>query len=344
MNALAARLAREYPKSNTDWGAKLVPLHEQMVGNIKPALLVLLGAVGFVLLMACANIANLLLARAGAREKEIAIRLALGARRARLIRQFLTESILLSVLGGSAGMLLAVLGGELLVAINPVSIPRLSEMGPDLRLLGFTLAVVFLTGIIFGLIPALQASKPDLNKVLKEGGRDSRASASGDRIRSVLVVSEIAIALVLLVGAGLLLKTFIRLQGVNPGFNSTNVLTFNLQLPSTKYGDWLQVSSFYSQLLERIKALPGVQSADVAGFLPLESGWRMAFTITGQPKAADGEDLMAQYRMVSPTYFQTMGIPLLQGRELTEREDADAPGVVVINQAMAARYWPGEDP
>ncbi|HEX8184631.1 MAG TPA: ABC transporter permease, partial [Blastocatellia bacterium] len=249
MNALAARLEREFPKSNTDWGARLVPLHEQIVGDIKPALLILLGAVGFVLLIACANIANLLLARAGAREKEVAIRLALGANRARLIRQFLTESMLLAVLGGAIGMVLAVSGSKLLAAMNPISIPRLGEMGIDLRLLLFTLGAVFLTGIVFGLVPALQASKPDLNRVLKEGGRDSKASASGQRIRSVLVVSEIALALVLLVGAGLLLKTFLRLQGVNPGFSATNILTFNLQLPSTKYGEWLQVSSFYSQLL-----------------------------------------------------------------------------------------------
>ena len=344
INALAARLEREFPRSNTDWGARLIPLHEQIVGNIKPALLVLLGAVGFVLLIACANIANLLLARAGAREKEVAIRLALGANRARLIRQFLTESMVLAVLGGAIGMLLAVSGGMLLTTINPISIPRLNEMGIDLRLLAFTLGIVFLTGVVFGLVPALQASKPDLNKVLKEGGRDSKASASGNRIRSVLVVSEIALALVLLVGAGLLLKTFVRLQGVNPGFNSSNLLTFNLQLPSTKYRDWLQVSSFYSQLVDRIKVLPGVQSADVAGFLPLESGWRMAFTITGQPTPADGEAPIAQYRIASPTYFQTMGIPLLQGRELNERDNQDAPGVVVINQAMAGRFWPNEDP
>ena len=344
LNALAARLEQEFPKSNTDWSAKVISLHEQIVGNIKPALLILLGAVGFVLLIACANIANLLLSRAGARQKEVAIRLALGANRPRLIRQFLTESLLLAVVGGAIGILLAVLGGKLLVALNPISIPRLDEMGVDLRILLFTLGIVILTGIIFGLVPALQASKPDLNQVLKEGGRDSQASASGRRIRSALVVAEIAIALVLLVGAGLLLRAFIRLQGVSPGFNPANLQTFNLQLPSTKYKDWSQVSGFYAQLLDRIKALPGVQSADVAGFLPLESGWRLAFTITGQPKAPDGEDLIAQYRIVSPNYFQTVGIPMARGRQLTERDNADAPGVVVINQAMAERFWQGEDP
>jgi putative ABC transport system permease protein len=344
MNALAARLEQEFPKSNTDWTARVISLHEQIVGNIKPALLILLGAVGFVLLIACANIANLLLSRAGARQKEVAIRLALGANRRRLIRQFLTESLLLALVGGVIGMLLAVLGGKLLVAINPTSIPRLSEMGVDLRILLFTLGVALLTGIIFGLVPALQASKPDLNQVLKEGGRDSQASASGRRIRNMLAVAEIAIALVLLVGAGLLLRTFIRLQSVSPGFNPSNLMTFNLQLPSSKYKEWPQVSGFYSQLLDRLKAIPGVQSADAATFLPLESGWRLAFTITGQPQAPDGEQSIAQYRIVSSDYFQTVGLPMLRGRQLNERDNADAPGVVVINQAMAERFWPDADP
>jgi putative ABC transport system permease protein len=344
MDALAARLEQEYPKSNTDWATKVISLHEQIAGNIKPALLILLGAVGFVLLIACANIANLLLSRAGARQKEVAIRLALGANRQRLIRQFLTESLLLALVGGAVGILLAVLGGKLLVALNPVSIPRLDEMGVDGRILLFTLGIVLLTGIIFGLVPALQASKPDLNQILKEGGRDSQASASGRRIRNALVVAEIAIALVLLVGAGLLLRAFIRLQNVSPGFNPSNLMTFNLQLPSSKYRDWLQVSAFYSQLIDRLKALPGVQSADAAGFLPLESGWRLAFTITGQPKAPDGEESIAQYRMITPDYFQTLGVPMLRGRQLTERDNADAPGVVVINQAMAERFWADEDP
>ena len=343
MSALSRRFEQEYPRTSLDWGVTLIPLRNEIVGNFRVALLVMLGAVAFVLLIACANIANLLLARAGARQKEIAIRLAMGASRSRLIRQFLTESILLASFGCAIGLVLAYFGGKALMTLNPIAIPRLSEIGIDGRMLGFTLGITLVTGIIFGLVPALQASKPDLNQVLKEGGRDSKAS-SGNRIRSALVISEIAIALVLLIGAGLLLKTFIRLQGAEPGFNPNGVLTFNLQLPISKYSDWRQVSAFYSRILDRIKTIPGVQSADAASFLPLESGWRLKFSIAGRPAPEPGEEPIAQYRPISKGYFQTMGIPLIEGRELTERDNADAPGVIVINQAMADRYWPGEDP
>ncbi|MCI0486525.1 MAG: ABC transporter permease [Blastocatellia bacterium] len=344
MTALARRFEKEYPQSNTDWGVTLVGLHDQIVGRVRPALLVLLGAVGFVLLIACANVANLLLVRAGAREKEVAIRMALGAGRFRLIRQFLTESVLLAMLGGALGLALAFLGGRLLMAINPIDIPRADEAGIDLRILGFTLAVSLLTGLIFGIVPALQFSRPDLNSTLKEGGRESRAGSSGRRIRSALVVSEIALALMLLVGAGLLLKSFFRLQGVNPGLNPANVLTLNLQLPFSNYSDWRQVSNFYAQLTDRIEALPGVTSADVTGFLPLESGWRLRFAIPDRPPTPPGEELVAQYHQVSPGYFRTLGIRLLAGRELTDHETADSPGVVIINEAMARRYFPDEDP
>ncbi|MGA9771464.1 MAG: ABC transporter permease [Blastocatellia bacterium] len=343
MSALSRRFEQEYPRTSVDWGVTLIPLRNEIVGNFRVALLVMLGAVAFVLLIACANIANLLLARAGARQKEIAIRLALGASRSRLIRQFLTESILLASLGCALGLVLAYFGGKALMTLNPVAIPRLNEIGIDARMLGFTLGITLVTGIIFGLVPALQASKPDLNQVLKEGGRDSKTS-SGNRIRNALVVSEIAIALVLLIGAGLMLKTFIRLQGAEPGFNPQNILTFNLQLPISKYSDWRQVSSFYTRILDRIKTIPGVQSADAASFLPLESGWRLKFSIADRPPAELGEEPIAQHRPISKGYFQTMGIPLIAGRELTERDHADAPGVIVINQALANRYWPDEDP
>jgi putative ABC transport system permease protein len=343
MTALGHRLEQEYPRTNIDWGVTLIPLRNEIVGNFRVALLVMLGAVAFVLLIACANIANLLLARAGARQKEIAIRLAMGASRSRLIRQFLTESILLASLGCALGLVLAYFGGKALMTLNPVAIPRSNEIGIDARMLGFTLGITLITGIIFGLVPALQASKPDLNQVLKEGGRDSKSS-SGNSIRNALVVSEIAIALVLLIGAGLLLKTFIRLQRAEPGFNPDGVLTFNLQLPGSKYSDWRQVSSFYTRILDRIKSLPGVQSADAASFLPLESGWRLKFSIAGRPPAEPGEEPIAQHRPISKGYFQTMRIPLIEGRELTERDNVDAPGVIVINQALAHRYWPDEDP
>jgi putative ABC transport system permease protein len=343
-NALGHRLEEEYPKSNANWGVSIIPLHHEIVGNFRPALFIMLGAVAFVLLIACANIANLLLARAGSRQKEIAIRLALGASRARLIRQLLTESILLASLGCALGLLLAFFGGKFLMAFNPISIPRLNQAAIDARMVVFTLAVTLLTGIIFGLVPALQASKPDLNQVLKEGGRDSKASSSGNRIRNALVVAEIAIALTLLISAGLMLKTFLHLQRAEPGFNPNGVLTFNLQLPGAKYNDWRQVSAFYSRLLDRIKTLPGAQSADATSFLPLEKGWPLKIMIVGQPQPEPGEEPIGQYRPISRGYFQTMRIPLIEGREFTERDNADARGVVIINQAMASRYWPDEDP
>lgn len=344
LSALGRRLEQEYPKSNINWGVSLVPLHNEIVGNFRPALLIMLGAVALVLLIACANIANLLLARAGSRQKEIAIRLALGASRARLIRQLLTESILLASIGCALGLLLAYFGGKFLMAFSPIAIPRLSEIVIDARMVSFTVAITLATGIIFGLVPALQASRPDLNQVLKEGGRDSRSSSSGNRIRHALVVSEIAIALMLLIGAGLLLKTFLHLQRAEPGFNPNSVLTFNLQLPGSKYNDWRQVSSFYSRLLDRIRTLPGAQSADATSFLPLDRGRPLKINIVGQPVPQPGEEPVGQYRPVSRGYFQTMGIPLVEGREFVERDNADASGVVVINQAMASRYWPNENP
>lgn len=343
MSALSNRIAQENAQSNKDWGAAVVPLHTQLVGDFRLALLVLLAAVGLVLLIACANVANLLLARAGAREKEVAIRLALGAGRIRLVRQLLTESVLLAFLGGASGLLLAIFGSKLLMAVNPIKIPRLDELSINLPTLGFTVGLVMLTGLVFGLVPALQASKPDLNRALKEGGRDSRGGASS-RIRSALVIAEVALALTLLIGAGLLLKSFVSLQRVDPGFNSTNVLTFNLQLPPSKYSDWRQVSTLYSQLIARLKTLPGVQAADVTGFLPLEGGWPTKFFIRGRPAPLSGEEPVAQHRQVSEGYFQTMGIPLRRGRQFSEHDDADAPGVVMVNEAFVHRYYPDEDP
>ena len=342
LNSLAVRIAQDNPRTNTGWGVTIVPLREQLVGNYKTALLVLLGAVGFVLLIACTNVANLLLARAGAREKEFSIRVALGAGRIRLIRQLLTESLMLALLGGALGLLLAVFGGNLLMAVNPFKIPLLEKLIIDVKILGFTMAVALLTGLLFGLVPALHATKSDLNSTLKEGGRESKGAKT--RLRNVLVVAEIAITLVLLIGAGLMLKSFIGLQRIDPGFNSSNVLTFNLQLPGVKYTDWRQVAGFYSQLTQRLKNVPGIRSADVTSYMPLESGYRIPFVNPEHPAAPDGEQLMAQYRMVGYDYFKTMGIPLLQGRMFTEYDLADSQPVVMINQALKRRYWPNEDP
>ncbi len=341
MNALSSRIAQENPQSNKDWSAAVVSLRDQLVGDFRLALLVLFGAVGLVLLIACANVANLLLARAGAREKEVAIRLAIGATRGRFLRQLLTESVLLSLLGGVFGMLIAAWGADVLLKFNPVELPPLDSLSVNAPILGFTLGVSLLTGLIFGLVPALHASRPDLNRTLKEGGRDSQTG--GGRIRGALVIAEVAIAMVLLLGAGLLLKSFMRLQRMDAGFNPANVLTFNLQLPFSSYRDWRQVSELYSALIARLKSVPGVQAADATGFLPLEGGWPTKFLIQGRPPVR-GEEPVAQHRPVSEGYFQTMGIPLLRGRQFDERDQADAPGVMIVNEALARRYFPNEDP
>src|SRR5262245_26685168 len=341
INALSIRIARENPQSNKDWGAVVISLRDQLVGDFRLALLVLFGAVGLVLLIACGNVANLLLARAGAREKEVAIRLAIGATRGRLLRQLLTESVLLALLGGVIGLLVAAWGADVLLKLNPVEIPRTGNLSVNAPILAFTLGVSLLTGLIFGVVPALSASRSDLNRALKEGGRDSQTG--GGRIRGALVIAELAIAMILLVGAGLLLKSFMRLQLADAGVNPANVLTFNLQLPSSSYRDYSQVSELYSALIARLKSIPGAQSADAAGFLPLEGGWPTKFLIQGRP-AAQGEEPVAQHRPVSEGYFQTMGIPLLYGRRFDERDQADAPGVVIINEALQRRYFPNEDP
>jgi putative ABC transport system permease protein len=345
MNTIAARLQQQYPDSNTDLGAAVVPLHEQVAGDIKPALLILLGAVGFVLLIACANVANLLLVRAAVRQKEIAIRVALGASRSRLIRQFLTESILLAAAGGVIGLLLSVWGVNLLRAFIPENISQAKEIAIDARVLGFTILVSLLTGLIFGLAPATQASKFDLNETLKEGGRDSAAGSRGNRIRGLLVIAEVAVSLVLLIGAGLLINSFMRLLNVDPGFRANNLLTMSIVLPPLKYPDQTRRSAFYTDLLSRVEALPGVRSASVTNWVPLVSqGDSVGIYIEGRPAPAPGQEIIVVTRVVSPHYFPTMGIELLRGREFGEQDRADSAAVVVINETMARRYWPGEDP
>ena len=342
MDAIAQRLKQQYPQFNSNKEAFIVPLHQQVVGRVRTALLVLLGAVGFVLVIACANVANLLLARAASRQKEIAIRTALGASRSRVVRQLLTESVLLSLAGGTLGLLLSMWGVDLLLAISPANLPRVDAISVDGRVLGFTLAVSLLTGIIFGLVPAVQASKPDVNEALKEGGRAS--SVGHNRFRSVLVVSEVALSLVLLIGAGLMIRSFVHLLNSSPGLNPENVLTLDVGLPRTKYSAPQQVA-FFQQVIERLRSLPGVQSAGAVYPLPLSGAEEgMGFGIEGRAALAPGEVYNAGPRWVSPDYFNVMGIPLLRGRELTERDGSDTPRVLVINEAMAARYFPDEDP
>ena len=346
MNTIAAALAQQYPDANTDRGVRLVPLQEQLVGNFKLALWVLLGAVVFVLLIASTNVANMLLARAASRQKEIAIRTALGAGRWRLVRQLLTESLLLSLIGGTLGLLLALWGVDLLVAFGPADLPRVKEVAIDGRVLGFTFAISLVTGIVFGLVPALQASRPELNEMLKEGGRSATGGVGRRRVRSLLVVAEMALSLVLLIGAGLLIKSFFRLQAVNPGFNPQHVLTMQFDLHGPKYQKSTPIIAFHDQLLERIKALPGVESVASRSSVPIAADAdfaRLSFAIEGRtPDPANR--FIAFYNAISPDYFRTMQIPLMQGRAFDGHDVPKAENVIIINETLARRYFAGENP
>ena len=345
MDVIARRLEEQYPNINGGYGINVVALHEQTVGKIRPALLVLLGAVAFVLLIACANVANLLLARAAARQKEIAIRTALGAGRWRLVRQLLTESVMLALAGGALGLLLAIWGIDTLRALSPTNIPRLDQLGIDRHVLLFTLAVSVVTGLVFGLAPTVQAWRATLNETLKEGGRGAAAGAGGQRTRRLLVVLEMAVTLLLLIGAGLMIRSFWRLQQVDPGFNPERLLTLRLSLPRSKYPEGLNVVAFYEQLQERLSALPGVQSVGATTSvlmdnLPNSSG----FSIEGRPREPEAQRLELPFDSVTPTYFRSMGIPLLSGRTITPQDVADGPQVALVNEAVVRRYFPNEDP
>jgi len=344
MSTIATRLQQQYPQSNTDLGAVITPLHEHLVGDIKPALLILLGAVGLVLLIACANVANLLLARAAVRQKEIAVRVALGARRSRLIRQFLTESVSLSLLGGLVGLVIAYVGLIVLKAFIPENISQARAISIDYKVLGFTLLVSLATGLIFGLAPALQSIRFNQAETLKEGGRDAATGGSGKRLRSLLVMAEVAISLVLLIGAGLLINSFLRLRNVDPGFRAENLLTMKIVLPDLKYERKIQRSAFYTDLVQRVQSLPGVRSAAVTTNLPLYlQGNSISISIEGRPEPPPGQEPIIVTRIISPGYFDTMTIPLLKGRPLTDQDTDDSPNVVVIGESMARRYWPGEE-
>jgi putative ABC transport system permease protein len=345
MATIASRLEEQYRNILEGYGVNLVPLHRQVVGRVEVALWVLLGIVASVLLIACANVANLLLARAAVREREIAIRTALGAGRRRLVKQLLTESMLLGFLGGSVGLLIAFWGLKALVAISPEDIPRLDQIGMDGRVLAFTLGISLLTGLVFGLVPALQASKFDLNESLKEGGRSSTGGIQGRRVRSLLVVFEIAASLILLIGAGLMIRSFMRLQEVNLGFNPDRLLTMNLQLSRTKFPEGRQVATFYNDLFRRVESLPGVKSVGATSAIFIEALPNSSnFTIEGRPPLPAAEQIEAPLDSVSPNYFRTMGIRLLKGREFNDRDGPDSPNVVIINNTFSQRFWPVEDP
>jgi predicted permease len=355
MDRFAAQLAREYPDyipygSDAGWGVFLVALQEQIVGKVRPALLVLLGAVGFVLLIACVNIANLLLARASTREREIAIRAALGAGKRRIVSQLLTESVLLALVGGAFGLALSYWGVDALRALSPGNLPRASEIGVNATVLGFTLGLSLLTGVIFGLVPALHVAGTNLQDCLKEGGRGTSSGLGGRSLRNALVVSEIALALVLLVGAGLMIRSFRRLLEVDPGFQTRNVLTMQLSLPDTTYKDGTPVFSFYHQLLERVKNLPGVEAAGAVSKLPLAdsnnsgSVFLQDTPATGLQRFMNYPFLEVDRRMATPGYFDAMRIPVVRGRLFTEADNENAPFVAIVDTDFAQRLWPGQEP
>jgi putative ABC transport system permease protein len=342
LDTVNARLGQQYPDTNHGWSARLKGLQDWTTRDVRTSLLLLLGAIGFVLLIACANIANLLLARASARRKEIAVRTALGAGRWRIFRQLLTESSLLAALGGAAGLALSLLLTKLLIAISPPEVPRLDQVGLDARVLGFTVGVVGLVSLLFGLAPALQASKTDLNDVLKEGGRES---SGRNRVRAFIVVSEIALSVLLLIGAGLLIKSFMLLREVNPGFDAENVLTMRVALDGT-YTDPQQQATFYHELTRRVSALPGVESAGATLTLPLggtDFDVGRTFVPEGRPLATE-EALVTDYFVVTPDYFKTMRIPVKTGRSFTDLDTAENPKVVVLNESIVRRVFAGENP
>lgn len=346
MDTINQRLAQNYVETNSGWSVRLTELRESLVGELRTSLLILLGAVAFVLLIACANVANLLLARAAYRQKEIALRTALGASRLRVIRQLLTESGLLSFVSGVVGLALSLWFIKLLLAITPPNTPRLSEIGIDWRVFAFTFAVTMLAGILFGLVPALQTSRPNLNETLKDSGQRGGETSGRNRTGSFLIVSEIALSFILLAGAGLLIKSFLHLREISPGFNPDNVLTMRLTLPQGKYAQGEPRAQIYKQLLESVKASPGVQSAGLVLSLPLGGD---SFNVgrglirEGRPMTPD-EQSNAQYLPITPSYLQTLQIPLKAGRLFTDQDTLQTTKVVIVNETMARALWPNENP
>ena len=339
---ITARLEQQYPGTNRD--AQVVPLKEKVVGKIRPVLLTMQLAVAFVLLIACANVAHMLLARGAARAGEVAVRSALGAGSLRLLQQFLTESLMLAIAGGALGLLFAVAGIRALVAFGPADIPRIENVSLDWRLTLFTLAVSFATGIAFGLAPARQASRLDPAESLKEGGRGGDSTRKR-RTRSLLVVTEFALALMLLIGAGLMLRTLLALQAIDPGFDPHNVLTMVVSTSASSVSAPGHTEDFYREMLDRVRTVPAVVSAGLTNHLPLAGDiWGFPFWIEGQPVPAPGEEPDAAYRLAFAGYFKTMAMQVLRGRPIEDRDTATAPHVVVINEYLARRYWPDQDP
>ncbi|MCM3900449.1 MAG: ABC transporter permease [Pyrinomonadaceae bacterium] len=345
MNIIGSRLTQQYPDFNTNWGVNVVPLRAQFTGEIRKPLLILLGSVGFVLLIACANVANLLLARAASRRKEIALRAGLGASRWRIARQLLTESVLLSSLGGSLGLLLAWWGTKALIALSPPGLMDLRNVAVNLPVLAFTFGLTLLTGIVFGLVPALEAARFDLTDSLKEGGKNIGGGARSQRLRSLFVVTQVALALVLLIGAGLLMKSLNRLQSVEPGFEPDNLLTMQINLPGRKYDTDRKSIDFFKRAIEQLQVIPGVETAGANSFFPFagpHAGTNV--DIEGQPKMPPGQDLGTGVCVTDANYFRAMRIPLKRGRLFTEQEVTEMRHVVVVNETFVRQNLHGQDP
>ena len=345
LDTIARRLEQQYPNANTGVVIGAAGLQEDLTRDARPALFILLGAVSFVLLIACANVANLLLARATARQREIALRTALGASRWRIVRQLLVESLILALGGGTLGVLLATWCVRLVIAFGPGNIPRVDQVGLDARVLAFTLGLSLITGIAFGLVPALHASSPDLTGWLKDGGRGISSSRGKNLARSFLVISEVALSLMLLIGAGLLLKSFVRLLRIDPGFNPAQVIALDIPLNRQRYDTPEKQSLFFTQLVERTQSLPGVQAVGLVNNVPLTNDRDvLAFNVVGRPQAPPGATPEANYTVVTPGYFEALKIPLRRGRMFAAQDKKDSPQVMLVSESLVSKYFSGEDP
>jgi putative ABC transport system permease protein len=346
MDAIALGIAAESPNTNADWGVGLRALPDDLVGTSRPALLVLLASVGILLLIACANVANLLLAHASARQREVAVRAALGASGSRLARQFLTESLMLAMAGGSGGLFLAIAGVRGVRAFGPTNVPRIHDVTLSLPVLFFTLGISVISGLLFGMAPVLRARKPELGTALKETGRSESGGARDRRGRNILVVAQVTLAVVLVNSAGLLIKSFARLAGVDPGFRTEQVLTANISLPVARYSKAAEVANTFDRIRSMAEALPGVKSAGESTSLPLaqDFDYRLPFRFLSLPAPRQPEDQSAWHRMVSPGFFNALGTPIVAGRDFSDHDRADSAAVVIINEALARQYWPQGSP
>ena len=344
LNTISGRLAQQYPKDDKGWGATAISLREDLVGDVRPALLILLGAVAFVLLIACANVANLVLAKTLSRRKEVAIRAALGASRRRLLQQVLAETVLLATAGGALSLLFAHYGTALIVKVLAQQLPLSAGIGLDLRVLAFTLGISLLTGLAAGLLPAFRLTRADVNEALKQGLGRTTSDAGASKTRNVLVVAEVALSLMLLIGAGLLIRSLWMLHKVNPGFDPEHVVTMFVSVAPTAFSTPEQQNTFYNRVLERVRGLPGVQSAGVIDDLPLSGGSHQPIQVEGRPVVAMADQPEVDVRLVSPGYMSAMHIPLLRGREINDADTLTRPGAVVISQSLAREFWPNEDP